>query len=575
MRRGGIGHKAFRAVLAFCLALTVVATAITFPLRYGQEIDQVSAQIDRMREAQLPAMEASLWTFDAEQTRALLEGLVTIPCVRYAAVTAQDGKVLSAGARDEAGEMQAFPLSVTRFGRVTFLGKLEIQVDRKRILAEVAREVLLSLGLQAALLVLECFFILWIFDRLATRRLERVAAYVRAEGGDLSQAPLVLERRGAEDELDLLASAYNELRSRLEGSRASERRILDKLRQSEERYRALVEAAPDAILIYDVEAGRFVECNDRAVELFGRDRDYILSHSIPELYGAARNDSPSIEASVRSNDERALAGESLVIRREIAAGDGGIRVFELRLTRFPSPDRKLLRSSYLDITERVRAEEAMATSLREKEVLLQEVYHRTKNNMQVISSLLDLEALFSEDEKLRELARDMNARIGSMALVHQKLYDSRDLSRIDLGEYLLELAAGIRREYLGGRPELELVAEAEKGIVAPFDVAIPCGLALTEVLVNAIRHGYPPGLGRGGRIEARLWREGPGRLGLSVRDDGIGLGEGFNLQRDGRIGLRTIASLVEAQLRGTLELRTEGGTVFKARFRDDVYDVRL
>lgn len=220
-----------------------------------------------------------------------------------------------------------------------------------------------------------------------------------------------------------------------------------------------------------------------------------------------------------------------------------------------------------------KSEDAVRRSLREKETLLQEVYHRTKNNMQVIASLLDMQALISEDEGTREVMKEMVGRIKSMALVHRKLYESKDLSRIDLGEYVEDLVAGIRSGFLDDRRGVEIRVDADRGIVSLLDTAIPCGLALNELVVNAVKHAFPDG--RRGVIRVRLGRRDDGMIEMRVADDGIGLPPGFDAERDGRLGLRTVLSLIEYQLHGSAEYRTGEGTTWIVAFPDGLFEARV
>ena len=246
---------------------------------------------------------------------------------------------------------------------------------------------------------------------------------------------------------------------------------------------------------------------------------------------------------------------------------------EVCLTRIPMQGRNVVRVSYLDITERIRAEEAVSLSLREKEVLLQEVYHRTKNNMQLIAAFLNLQAMSCKDERLVSIMNEMVGRITSMALVHQKLYESKDLSRIDLGDYIRDLAREIHEAYLTNRPGIAILVEADPDIVSTLDTAIPCGLVLNELIINAVKYAYPGE--RTGPIRVSLSREREGSFLFSVSDDGVGFPPGFDFRRDGRIGLQTVVSLVELQLRGTLSFGPGPGMSCTAVIRDDLYKPRV
>jgi two-component sensor histidine kinase len=213
----------------------------------------------------------------------------------------------------------------------------------------------------------------------------------------------------------------------------------------------------------------------------------------------------------------------------------------------------------------------LVRSLREKEVLLQEIYHRTRNNMQLISSFLDMEA--GPEPAARSLVARMRGRISSMALVHQKLVESKDLSRIDLGEYLDDLAREIGRASLAGRPGIRIEVAAERGIVTLFDSAVPFGLVVNELVANAVEHAFPDG--REGRIGIALERREPGALRLSISDDGVGFPERFDIARDGKSGLRIAALLVESQLKGRIELVPGGGARVEISMRDDLYESRV
>ena len=221
----------------------------------------------------------------------------------------------------------------------------------------------------------------------------------------------------------------------------------------------------------------------------------------------------------------------------------------------------------------LHAMDELARSLREKKVLLQEVYHRTKNNMQLIASFLSMQAGSSGDERFSAMIDETIGRISSMALVHQKLYESKDLSRIDLADYLKDLLSDIRRAYLADRPQVEIVLQAEPGIVALFDLAIPCGLALNELVVNAVKYAFPEG--RRGTIRVGLSRGAAGAIALTVSDDGVGFPPGFDARRDGGIGLQTVVSLLESQLRGTVAFGSGPGASCVATIRDDVYSARV
>jgi two-component sensor histidine kinase len=225
-----------------------------------------------------------------------------------------------------------------------------------------------------------------------------------------------------------------------------------------------------------------------------------------------------------------------------------------------------------DITGRKLAEERIRAALNEKETLLRELYHRTKNNMQVIASLLDLQAGKVADERLTAAFTATKSRIYSMALVHQKLYEAKDLSRVNLREYIDDLVRLLMRTYRMSSAPLTYVQEMEDVFVL-VDSAIPCGLIVNELISNALKHAFPSG--KSGELRVRLWRTGEGEVCLEVADNGVGLPPGFDFRRDGRLGLQNILALGEDQLEGTVELETSAGVALRLRFKDDLYHPRV
>jgi two-component sensor histidine kinase len=223
-----------------------------------------------------------------------------------------------------------------------------------------------------------------------------------------------------------------------------------------------------------------------------------------------------------------------------------------------------------EMAERNRSEEAVRTSLAEKDVLLRELYHRTKNNMQVIVGMLDL----FRERMPEPLLLELKSKIQGMALVHQKLYQSNSLSSIDLGEYLGELAHLVLRTYRVPVTRVGLTLGLGAGVNVLIDTAIPCGLVMNELITNALKHAFPPG--RRGTIAVSLARLGDGDIELSVRDDGVGLTSGIDVRRAPSLGLQTVFGIGEGQMQGRVRYESSPrGTQCRLRFRDDLYRPRV
>lgn len=216
---------------------------------------------------------------------------------------------------------------------------------------------------------------------------------------------------------------------------------------------------------------------------------------------------------------------------------------------------------YVALKQRRSMEDRLRSSIREKEVLLREVHHRVKNNLQVVSSLLYLQSLYIKDETIAGLFREGQERIRAMALVHEKLYGTADLSRVDFAEYVRSLAGELLVSYGITAATVGLHVDIGK-VQLDIATAIPCGLVINELVTNALKHAFP--MGTKGEITIAARPVGGDRLELTVRDNGVGFPEGFDLANAGTLGLQLVRTLIEP-LRGTIELRREGGTAFTIR----------
>jgi len=215
----------------------------------------------------------------------------------------------------------------------------------------------------------------------------------------------------------------------------------------------------------------------------------------------------------------------------------------------------------MDITERKRNEAEIEASLREKETLIKEIHHRVKNNMQVISSLLLLQRKQIGDPAIRTLFQESENRVFSIALVHEKLYRSKDLSQVDIqdhfqtmGEYLLA-SFGIEP----GRIALDIHAE---GVFLPIDRAVPLSLITNELLTNSLKHAFPDE--RNGKVHISLVQEN-GTLRYLFHDDGVGFPPGLDFKNTESLGMQLVNGLV-GQILGSITMQQEEGTGFEIVF---------
>jgi len=214
-----------------------------------------------------------------------------------------------------------------------------------------------------------------------------------------------------------------------------------------------------------------------------------------------------------------------------------------------------------EVAERKRAEEKIKASLKEKEVLLKEIHHRVKNNMQLISSILNLQSKYIEDKQALKMFKNGQSRIGSMALVHEKLYESEDLANIDFAEYIrstIRYLFSLHKISEAVRPNIDI-----EDIFLDVNTAIPCGLIINELVSNALKYAFPGG--REGGIYVGLYLDKDDKFTLTIKDNGIGFPEELDFRKTESLGMQLVIMLVE-QLEGTIELERKKGTTFTITF---------
>jgi PAS domain S-box-containing protein len=383
-----------------------------------------------------------------------------------------------------------------------------------------------------------------------TRPILQLATAARAvTGGRLdTRVPVT-----SADELGALARAFNEMTD-------SVQRSLHELRASEERFRLLVDSVQDyAIIMLDTE-GCVASWNAGAERITGYAENQIRGRHVSAFYSAedvaAGKPARSLKQAVqtgRCEEEgwRTRPGGSRywasVMITAVRDAEGWVHGFA-HVTH--------------DVTARREADERLRGSLHEKEVLLQEIHHRVKNNMQIISSLMNLQAGTLGNVPAAEPFRDARDRVRSMALVHEQLYQSRDFSRIDFGDYARSLMKFLLPSTENGT-QVSVTFDIERTQIS-LNAAVPCGLILNELTTNAIKHAFR---GRAaGEICVALHAVEEGRFVLSFRDNGVGLPQGFDIARSPSLGLKLVRMLAE-QLGGQLEIIVHDGTEFRIAFQ--------
>jgi two-component sensor histidine kinase len=219
-----------------------------------------------------------------------------------------------------------------------------------------------------------------------------------------------------------------------------------------------------------------------------------------------------------------------------------------------------------DVTERKRAEEHVRASLREKEVMLKEIHHRVKNNLQIVSSLLSLQSGCLKDKQALDSLQEVQNRVQSMAMIHENLYQSEDLARVDFAEYIRSLAAHLFHSY-GVNPEDIRLEVNVAGTLLDVNTATLCGLITNELVSNCLKYAFPDGRKGLIRIELRAERRNkdPEFL-LIITDNGVGMPQNAACGKNGSLGLHLVRRIAQ-QLGGTLDLRSDAGTQFNISFK--------
>ncbi|HAN91763.1 MAG TPA: hypothetical protein DCQ33_06740 [Nitrospira sp.] len=333
----------------------------------------------------------------------------------------------------------------------------------------------------------------------------------------------------------------------------------EKLRVSEERFRLTIDEAPIGMALVALD-GRFVRVNHALCEIVG--------YSPAELTTLAFHDithPDDLAADV------ALAGQlasgkipRYQLEKRYLRKDG--TTVDIMLNGSILRDKQGAPLYYIaqieDISKKKRLEEERARTLTERETLLKEIHHRVKNNLQVLSSLFYLQRQRTAEEPLRTLLDESRNRIQTIALIHEKLYQSERLAWIDFGDYLKDLTCRLTRAIGAQSPQARISIQADN-VFLDIERAIPSALIVNELVSNALKHAFPGG--RSGEIRITVGLVAPDLLELVVSDTGIGFPADLDFKNTNSLGLKLVCSLT-TQLRGVVKLSRDGGTRFEIRF---------
>ena len=340
------------------------------------------------------------------------------------------------------------------------------------------------------------------------------------------------------------------------------------LKKQQEYLRAIIDINPSLIFAKDWD-GKFTLVNKEVASIYNT--------TVEDLIGKTDGDFNTNEEEIKRflNDDREVifSQVSKLVPEETVTNPltNETRWFQTIKVPFKSVDGsdQVLGVS-TDITARKLSDELTKKSLREKEMLLQEIHHRVKNNLQIIVSLLKLQSKYVHDKRDFDVFQKSRARVETMSMIHEKLYKSKDISSIDLGVYAEDLANHLLKAYNVNHEHIELVINSEE-INLGIDSAIPCGLIINELMINILKYAFPE-KGKG-KIEINIKKAGE-YINLIVKDNGIGLPENFDSKNNESLGLQLVHTLIK-QLDGTLIISSENGTKFSFVFKEIKYKDRI
>lgn len=334
------------------------------------------------------------------------------------------------------------------------------------------------------------------------------------------------------------------------------------MKESEKYYKTIFENTGTATLIVEEDTTLSL-VNTQFEHLYGMEwdefkgklkwTDFVTSQYLPKMqnYHNLRRSDPD---SVPRNYEFEFIDYSGEIKNVFAT-----------VAMIPGTSKSLV--SLQDITYRKVTEDQLITTINEKDTLLREIHHRVKNNLQIISSLLNLQSRYIEDSVSLEVFKESQNRVRSMAIVHEKLYKSDHMSKIDFGEYIEDLVSSLFYNYNINPEKIKLSTNIEN-IFFDVDTCIPCGLIVNELLTNSVKHAFPDDMSGEIRIDMQY---NEGIYTLYMGDDGVGFPSTIDYKNTDTLGLQLVTNLVN-QLDGSLEILNNTGTTFIIKFRDLAYE---
>jgi len=603
MEKHSIGTRLFYITLGIGFAVMFFIALVRGQISAGHAHER----FDKTLSYELASNEGSaadaLWILDRQALRILVQGIIASPYISYAAISDNSGLLIDAGKmRESSVYTRSSSLEHMIASNPVHIGDLLLQGDLDALNRDSWSWLYEDLPLEIIGVAFVALLLYWYMRQNVFQRLKRDAHRMQTFQIRSMEEPFNSLNTGSHDEINALERSINSLVMRLRKSYEALSQAQDASEANKQKYQDLFEKSPIALWLFDVEAFfqhlqtlDFPKHRDAAKRFFNENPQegvncVNLIHPLKmnaaalTLFGAINPEDLTEASEPRYVQETftTLIG-SLVAISSGAKRDTFETVFSIldgSLKRM-SVDWKLLDNeenqllvSFTDITEQKKAEEQIKTSLTEKEVLIRELFHRTKNNMQSLIALISFESWRIDNEDFREILQGLESRVYSMALVHRMLYEYNDLSRLSLTAYIREFCTYITATEDTEQRGIQFDLQLEE-IEVTLDIAMPVGLILTELISNALKHAFPGK--KEGIVVIGLSHTDSDRIVLSIVDNGKGPPPDFNAESEGALGLQLVTSLTQSQLGGTVEFFSpiEGGFGCRVYAQPDIYEVRI
>ena len=303
-----------------------------------------------------------------------------------------------------------------------------------------------------------------------------------------------------------------------------------------------------------------IEMNDAAENIEGKKKEEMLGKSFEEYF-----QNQGTDELITAFHDLIIDGKPKTLPRVPFDAQDGKKWREMYLTRTPLGQTSEIFLIYNDVTNRVHDEEQIIASLHEKELLLKEVHHRVKNNLQIVAGILKLQAMRTTDPLTNEILQDCRNQVYSMANIHEMLYSSRDISKIRVFEYVHNLIDHLKQEYQGTGAHIQFITDIDPDIILDIERCIPCGLILNELITNAVKYAFKPG--EDGEIRVTFRYQEPMYI-MEVSDNGCGIPDKSIRENSSSLGTELVNRLTH-QIRGFITISSETGTKITIRFHNN------